>query len=188
MNHTYKTIFFTVGVLGSSLTYASTAAISLTNGTAKGDVNLNMGAFGVNAGITHDNDENSSLAHVGVTVEDSESNGPLQVGVGVRVYVIDADLDDDDSELSGAFSVGGWYRYTIPEANRLSIYSSIYYSPEVLSFSNLDHMYTYDFRLEYMATQNARTYINYGNTVVVYDDDSRKEINKGFSIGAQVDF
>ncbi|ETX11485.1 hypothetical protein MUS1_09370 [Marinomonas ushuaiensis DSM 15871] len=189
MNLTYKALLLTLGFLGSSVVYASTAGVSLTNDTVQGDVNLDLGSFGFNAGITHDSDGSSSTGHVGLTVEDSEgAGGPLQVGLGVRLYVIDADLNDGDNELSAALSLGGWYRYTLQEANRISIYGSGYYSPEVLSFSNLNHTYTYDFRLEYMTMRNSRAYINYGNTVVVYDDNSRKEINKGFSVGAVVDF
>jgi len=189
MNLTHKTLLLTLGILGSSVVNASTAGVSLTNETVQGDVNLDLGSFGLNAGITHDSDENSSTGHVGLTVEDSEgADGPLQVGLGVRLYVMDADLNDDENELSAALSLGGWYRYTLQQANRVSIYGSGYYSPQVLSFSNLDHMYTYDFRLEYMTMRNSRAYIRYGNTVIVYDDNSRKEINKGFSIGAVVDF
>lgn len=189
MNLTYKTLLLTVGLLGGSFVHASTAGVSLTNETVKGDVNLDMGAFGLNAGITNDIDTNSSTAHVGLTVQDSEGgDGPLEVGVGIRLYIIDADLEDDEDELSGAISLGGWYRYTLQQANRLSIYGSLYYSPKVLSFSNLDHTYTYDFRLEYMTMRNARAYISYANTVVVYDDNTRTEINKGFSVGANVDF
>ena len=52
----------------------------------------------------------------------------------------------------------------------------------------LDDMYTYEFRAEYMTMRNARAFIRYGKTVTVYEDDSRKEIDKGLSIGATVDF
>ncbi|MFT2099186.1 YfaZ family outer membrane protein [Marinomonas sp. 2405UD66-6] len=188
MNLTYKTLLLTVGLLGGSFVHASTAGVSLTNETIKGDVNLDMGSFGVNAGVTNDTETNSSSAHVGLTVQDSGGNGPLETGLGVRLNVIDADLNDDDNEFSVALSLGGWYRYTLQQANRLSIYGSLYYAPEVLSFSNLNHTYTYDFRLEYLTMRNARAYISYANTVIIYDDETRKEINKGFSVGATVDF
>jgi hypothetical protein len=189
MNLTYKSLLLTAGILGASFVHASSAGVSLTNETVKGDINLDMGSFGLNAGVTNDVEENSSTAHVGLTVQDSEGgDGPLEVGIGIRLNVIDADLDNDDDELSVALGLGGWYRYTLQQANRLSIYGSLYYSPEVLSFSNLDHTYTYDFRLEYMTMRNARAYISYANTVVVYDDDRRAEFNKGFSVGATVDF
>ncbi len=190
MNLTYKALFLTAGLLGASLVNASSAGVSLTNETVKGDINLSMGSFGIDAGVVQDVETNSSTAHVGLSVQDSEGgNGPLEVGIGIRFTVIDASLEtDEEDELSAALSLGGWYRYTLPEANRLSIYGSGYYSPEVLSFSNLNHTYTYDFRLEYRTMRNARAYVSYTNTVVVYDDESRTEINKGFSVGANVDF
>lgn len=189
MNFTHKALLLTIGILGSSFVSASTVGVSLTNETVKGDVNLSLGSFGLNAGITHDTEESSSVAHVGLSVQDSQGgDGPLQVGIGVRLSIIDADLEDDENELSAALGLGGWYRYTLQQANRLSIYGSLYYSPEVLSFSNLNHTYTYDFRLEYMTMVNSRAYISYSNTVVIYDDGEREEISKGFSIGAVVGF
>lgn len=189
MNLTYKALLLTVGVLGASIVNASTAGISLTNETIQGDVNLNMGTFGIDAGATHDSEVNASFAYVGLNVQDSEGeSGPLEIGIGVRTYAIDANRPNDDDEIYTALSLGGWYRYTLPEANRLSIYASLYYAPEVLSFANLDHMHSTELRLEYMTMRNARAYIRYGKTVAIYDDNSRTEINKGFSIGATVDF
>ncbi|WP_394179156.1 YfaZ family outer membrane protein [Marinomonas posidonica] len=189
MNLNVKAVFLAFGLLGSSIAGASTAGVNLTNETVQGDFNLDMGSFGINGGVSHDKDEDTSTGYVGLSVQDSEGgSGPLQVGIGIRLYAMDAELENDENEISLALSLGGWYRYTLQQANRLSVYGSVYYSPEILSFTNLDHMYTYDFRLEYMTMRNARAYIKYGNTVIVYDDNSRKETNKGFSIGANVDF
>ena len=53
MNLTHKALLLTVGILGSSIVNTSSAGVStLTNDTVKGDINLNMGAFGVNGGVT----------------------------------------------------------------------------------------------------------------------------------------
>ena len=188
MNFTHKTLLLTVSILGSSLVNASSASVALTNDTVKGDINLNMGTFGIDAGMSYDKDESLSTAHLGLNVEDSEgATGPLQVGIGARLYAIEADRKQED-DVSLALALGGWYRYTLPEANRLSIYGSLYYAPEVLSFTNLDHMYTYELRAEYMTMRNARVYLSYGKTTIVYDDNARIEANKGLSIGATVDF
>lgn len=188
MNITCKTLLLTAGILGASVVNAaSTAGVSLTNETVKGDVNFDMGTFGVDAGVAYDKDESFTATHIGVNVQDADTSGPLQVGIGARVYGIDADVENN-SDLSMALALGGWYRYTLPQANRISIYGSIYYAPEVLSFTNLDHMYTYEFRAEYMTMRNARAYISYGKTVAVYENNSRVEANKGFAIGAMVDF
>jgi hypothetical protein len=188
MNLTQKALLLTASILGSSIVNASSAGVSLTNDTVKGDINLNMGTFGVDAGMSYDKDESLSTAHIGLNVEDSEgARGPLQISIGARLYAIDADRKQDD-DVSLAVALGGWYRYTIPEANRISIFGSLYYAPEVLSFTDLDHFYTYELRTEYMTMRNARIYLSYGNTMVIYDDKSRKEANSGFSVGATVDF
>ena len=52
MNLTHKTLLLTAGILGSSLVNASTASVALTNDTVKGDVNLDMGTFGIDAGMS----------------------------------------------------------------------------------------------------------------------------------------
>lgn len=187
MNLMYKSLLLTAGIFSASLVHASNAGVSLTNDTVKGDINYDMGGFGVNAGITRDDDTKTSKAHIGVTVEDADTSGPLQAGLGVRLYAVDADLDNQD-DIAFALSLGGWYRYTLQDANRVSIYGSLYYAPQVLSFSNLDYMYTYDFRLEYMTMKNARAYVSYGRTVTIYEDGSRRDIDRGVSVGANVDF
>ncbi|MBR7888430.1 hypothetical protein J9B83_05690 [Marinomonas sp. A79] len=184
---TCKTLLLTAGLFSSSVIMASSAGVSLTNETVKGNVNLSMGSFGVNAGITRDDDADTSTAYAGVTVEDSDTSGPLQAGLGARVYAIDENRADDN-DFSMALSLGGWYRYTLPQANRVSIYGSLYYSPEVLSFGDLDHMYTYEFRGEYMTMRNARVYVSYGKTVTVYDDGSRNESDDNLAVGATVSF
>ncbi|WP_421852050.1 YfaZ family outer membrane protein [Marinomonas sp.] len=187
MNFTHKTLLLAVGILGSSIVNASTADVALTNETVKGGLNFNMGTFGIGAGMSYDKDKSVTTAHIGLGVEDSDTSGPLQVGLGVRLYGVDADLKDND-DVSVALALGGWYRYTLPQANRLSIFGSLYYAPQVLSFTNLDHMYVYELRAEYMTMRNARAFISYGKTEIIYDNDTRKEANNGFAIGATVDF
>ncbi|BFM48291.1 YfaZ family outer membrane protein [Marinomonas sp. THO17] len=190
MNLNLKALFLTLGLLGSSIaTAASTATVHLTNDTVQGDVNLDMGTFGLGGGVSYDKDESITAGYLGFNVQDSEgASGPLQIGIGARVYAVEADRTVDDDDIYTAIALGGWYRYTLQEANRVAIYGSGYYAPEVLSFTNLDHMYTYEFRLEYMTMRNARAFVRYGNTVIVFDDNSRKEANTGFAVGAEVEF
>lgn len=188
MNLARKTIVLTAGIMGSTLVAASTASVNMTNDKIQANVNLNMGSFGVNGGITQDNKRDVTSGHIGVNIQDRDTSGPLEIGIGVRLNVANADFDDED-KLTVALGLGGWYRYTLQDANRLSIYGSGYYSPEILSFSsNLERSYTYDLRFEYMTMRNARAYLRYGNNVIVYKDGTRREFNKGFSVGATVDF
>ncbi|MDE8603194.1 YfaZ family outer membrane protein [Marinomonas sp. RSW2] len=189
MNLTHKTLLLTAGILGSSLVNASTASVALTNETVKGDASFDMGTYSVDAGFSYDKDESVTAGYLGLGIDDSDTNGPLQVGLGVRLYGIYADLKDD-GDVSAAIALGGWYRYTIPEANRLSIFGSLYYAPESLSLTNLDHMYVYELRAEYMTMRNARAFLSYGKTRIVYENKigTRKEVNNGFAIGATVDF
>ncbi|GAB3475951.1 YfaZ family outer membrane protein [Marinomonas epiphytica] len=189
MANLYKALVLGVGVLGASFTYASNASINMTNDRINGNANINLGSFTASAGGTYDEDADASTFYVGLGVEDSEGgSGPLQAGIGTRFYVIDTNTEDDDNDLALALGLGGWYRYTLPQANRLSIYGSAYYSPEILSITNLHHTYTYELRGEYMTMRNARAFIRYGKTVIVFDDGGHKELNTGLSVGASVDF
>lgn len=191
MMYSKKALLLTAGVLGSSFIYASSADVSLTNDMIKGGVNLDVGPFALEAGGTNDVDENITSGYAGISVQDSESSGPLQVGIGARIYAVDTNWENEGSDsdnLTLAAALGGWYRYTVPQANRLSIYASGYYSPEVLAISNIEHMYTYEVRGEYMTAQNARAYVSYGKTVYVNDDGERRVSNKGIAVGVSVDF
>ena len=188
MTKLQKALLVALGLTGSTLVSASNASLNLTNDVINGDATLNLGNFALSGGGTYDEDTNSSIAYVGIGVEDAEPNGPLQAGIGIRGSVIDTDTEDDENKLAAAVGIGGWYRYTLPQANRLSIYGSGYYSPEILTLTELAHTYTYEFRGEYMTMRNARAYVRYGKTVVVFDDGSHKDINAGISVGATVDF
>ncbi|MEL0636828.1 MULTISPECIES: YfaZ family outer membrane protein [Marinomonas] len=188
MNLTNKALLLTAGILSSSMVFASTAGVSLTNDLVKADVAIDAGPFSISGGGTHDADNETSSAYVGINIQDSDTSGPLQIGLGVRIYALDNNMQGKNDEIAVATALGGWYRYTFPMANRLSFYASGYYAPTVLSVSRLDHMYTYDVRGEYMTTQNTRAYIGYGSTVSVYTNGERRETSDGLSIGASVAF
>ena len=188
MKLTHKVLLLTAGILSSSMVLASDADISLTNDLLKGNVNLDLGPFALSAGGNHDSDDDTSSAYIGLNVQDSDVSGPLQIGLGIRLYALDDNLKDKNDDIAFAAALGGWYRYTLPMANRLSLYASGYYAPKILSVSRLDHMYTYDLRGEYMTTQNTRVYLGYGSTVSVYTNNERRETDNGFNIGASVNF
>ncbi|MBJ7538228.1 YfaZ family outer membrane protein [Marinomonas transparens] len=189
MTQTKQALLIAAGILSSSWVLASSADLNLTNDKANAAVTLNIDKAAVSVGGMYDEGDNTSYVFMGLGVEDAEANGPLAVGIGLRGYAIDTDRDSG-RDTSAAVGVGGWYRYTFPQANRLSLYASGYYSPQILTISNADHVYNYEARLEYMTMRNARAYIRYSKMVVVFDDanESRKELDHGFSIGASVDF
>lgn len=188
MKLTNKALLLTAGVLSSSMVFASNAGLNLTNDKLKADVSIDAGPFSIDAGGSHDTDKDTSSAYAGLGIQDSDTSGPLQVGLGIRLYALDSDLKSEDNDLALAVALGGWYRYTFPMANRLSIYASGYYSPEVLTISRLDHMYTYDARIEYMTTHNTRAFINYGATEAIYKNGDRQKSSNGISVGANVVF
>ena len=208
MNLTSKAILLTSGILSSFMVLASSANISLTNDLVKGDVSLDAGAssltggdsqvsetqphddvgtFYFTAGGAHDASDHTSAGYIGLSVQDTNEISPLQIGLGIRLYALDNNRGDKNN-VAVATALGGWYRYTLPTANRLSIFASGYDAPTVLSVSWLDHMYTYDVRGEYMTTRHIRIYIGYGRIVSHYENDDRVATSKGASIGASVDF
>ncbi|SBS33926.1 YfaZ precursor [Marinomonas spartinae] len=183
-----KALLLTAGLLSSSMVLASNVGVNLRNDLLKADASIDAGPFSIDAGGTHDADKDTSSAYAGLSIQDTDATGPLQVGLGARLYALDSNLKDENNDLALAVALGGWYRYTFPMANRLSIYASGYYSPEVLTISRLDHMYTYNARLEYMTTHNTRAFISYGATEAIYKNGERQRSNDGISVGANVVF
>lgn len=188
MNLTNKALLLSAGILSSTMVFASEASVSLTNNMIKADTLFDVGNFALSLGGAHDGQDVTTTLYAGIGVQDSSSTGPLQVGLDIRAYALDNNLKTQNGDIDAAIGLGGWYRYTFPKANRLSLYASGHYAPSILSFSGLDNMYTYEVRGEYMTTQNTRVYVGYGTTVSKYSNGDRRETLNGLTIGASATF
>lgn len=178
-----KMLPLALGALISFQASADTIEGSLSDKAVKVDVSLDQGKYFLDAGGMYHSDD-GKYGYIGAHIEDQDTakDYPVQVGLGIRLLAIDTDYNVDNAGMSVA--LGGFYRFTFPKANRFSIYGSLYYSPQVLSFSNIDHMYQAEVRGEYRTLRNARVFIRYGLTSVdlsSYSSDA--EMNKSLGLG-----
>jgi len=113
--------------------------------------------------------------------------GPLKVVFGYRF--IRNRLRYESKKIDFIFSASTrWLVSLHPSwSNTISIYGSLYYAPEVTSFTNLDHMYTYEFRVNtWRSVMHVSILAMVKRYSIVYDDNSAIRRYKGLIYGARV--
>lgn len=159
---------------------ASTASGYLADDSAQFRLGLSLDPFVFEGGAVYSSDSGRS-AFGGVLIESKSE--PIEIGLGVRARVVDAELaGGDDSGYS--FGFGGYYRFIFPLANRFSIYLSAYYYPELLSYENVLRQYETEARVEYFATENISVYLGYSLNAVDYKNrEDTVRLNENLNIG-----
>lgn len=178
-----KILPLALGVVVAAQANADTFEGSLSNEAVKADVSLDQGTYFLDVGGMYHTDD-GKYGYVGAHIEDKDTakDYPLQIGIGARLLAVDTKKGADDDGM--AVGLGGFYRFTFPKANRFSVYGSLYYAPEVLSFQNIDNMYQAEIRGEYRTLRNARVFVRYGLTNVDLDGyNSDAEMNKSIGLG-----
>ena len=69
------------------------------------------------------------------------SQNPLTLGVGVKAYMGQLDLNDDNL---AAIGLGGEIRYTFPGTMPMAIYLRGFIAPEITSFSDTEEIREYN--------------------------------------------
>ncbi|WP_191603254.1 YfaZ family outer membrane protein [Marinomonas algicola] len=167
---------------------AATFEGSLSDQSIKADLSISKDSYFLDLGGMHDT-KDGSYGYIGAHIEDKDisKDYPVQIGLGARLLAVDADLSGNDSGI--AVGLGGFYRYTLPKANRFSLYGSFYYAPQILSFDNIDKLYQAEVRGEYRTLRNAKVFIRYGLTSVDYSGfSSNHKMNDSFGLGVSLDF
>ncbi|MFD1383969.1 YfaZ family outer membrane protein [Rhodanobacter aciditrophus] len=178
-----KILPLALGAAVAAQASANTFEGSLSNEAVKADVSIDRGSYFLDAGGMYHTDD-GKYGYIGAHIEDKDTakDYPLQIGIGARLLAVDTEVGDNDDGV--AVGLGGFYRYTFPKANRFSVYGSLYYSPQVLSFQNIENMYQAEIRGEYRTLRNALVFVRYGLTNVDLDDySSDAEMNKSIGIG-----
>lgn len=179
-------------VLGATLSLSAFASDtiegSLSSDAVKVDASLDQGKFFFDVGGMYHSDD-GKYGYIGAHIEDIDTakDYPVQIGLGLRLMAINTEYAVNNSGMSVA--LGGYYRYTFPKANRFSVLGSLYYSPQVLSFQNIDSMYQMEVRGEYRTLRNALVFLRYGFTSVDLDGaNGDVDMNKGIGIGISTTF
>ena len=176
-------IGFTLGLLSVGAN-ASSVSGTLSDDTAKFNASLSIDPVEVEVGGLYLSDGGKS-GYIGAMVVDKAD--PIEVGVGARIRAVEGDLGSHDSGY--AMGLGGYYRYTIPQANRVSLYASGYYYPSLFAYGDIKRQHEADLRAEYYATRNARIYLSYSIVKTEFNDyDDTYKLDEGLNVGVAAYF
>jgi hypothetical protein len=176
-------ITFALGLLSVGAN-ASSVSGTLSDDTAKLNASLSIDPVEVEAGALYLS-EGGKSGYVGVMIVDKAD--PIEVGVGARMRAVEGDLGVNDSGY--AIGLGGYYRYIIPQANRVSLYASGYYYPGLFTYGDMKRQHEADLRVEYYATRNARIYFSYSVVKTEFNDYSEKyTLDEGVHFGVAAYF
>lgn len=174
--------------LVSSAAFAADVDISLTNDSAKGQINF-FGATSdmqVGAGYTY----HEGKLHIGnldfhAQGRTAMGNLPTTAGLGFRAIGWDSERGNVDG---GAVGLGGFATVNVPDAPGLSFTGGLHYAPSILSFGDSEDMTSLELRANYRVIRNAEVFAGYRylNT----DLENRRDIHldEGVIVGMKLFF
>jgi hypothetical protein len=110
----------------------------------------------------------------------------LKAGVGLRLsYVNYDDVTDEDGANLG---IGGFLRYTVPNYDRFTLGTSLYYAPSVLAFGDTDNFLDFTVWGGYSIIPNADVYAGWRRVRVDLDEANSRNIDGGWLIGVRARF
>ena len=129
---------------------------------------LTRSGLAVDGGWLHHTD-NGDVLHAGIHIVDlaSSSRNQLEAGLGGRFVYTNGDLSGQDGY---GFPVGGFVRFTPQRMNRLSLFGSLYYAPDILSLGDMEGYREYTLRIGYNVLRQADIYIGARYVRGEYDD------------------
>jgi hypothetical protein len=115
----------------------------------------------------------------------SGSGSALQAGLGVRLV----HTRTDPSTFNGtALAVGGFARYTLPNADRYNIGGYGYYAPDVTSFGDQSEYYELGVRLGYSVLRDGDVYLGLRRIQSEYKGFGRFTLDSGLHVGLELRF
>ena len=185
-------------LLAFCLCVAAMPAFAQTTGTAL-DINLNddtarlgfswrLGDPKYLAGVGWlYNEERGDVIHASFHLVDAASSAgsALQAGLGVRLV----HTRTDPSVFDGtALALGGFARYTLPDANRYSVSGYAYYAPDITSFGDQSEYYEVGARVGYSVLRDGDVYLGLRRVQAKYDGAGRFTLDSGLHVGFEIRF
>lgn len=133
------------------------------------------------------NQDRGDIVHAGFHLVDAAANSgtPLTAGLGMRLVYTNTDTVDFDGI---SLALGGFFRYTLPNANRFNIGGAVYYAPDVVSFGDQSEYYEVGLRFGYNVIRDADVYIGIREIKAEYDDAGRFEFDSAVHVGFEFRF
>ena len=132
--------------------------------------------------------DRGDVAHLGFHLKGKATivEPEINAGLGGKFFWHSPDRTTSDDGWS--LALGGFFRFTIPQANRFGVGGHLYFAPDVLSFSDAEEFREVEIHVSYNVIQDADIYIAYRNIQAEYDDGSEVTFDTGFNIGIRVRF
>lgn len=137
-------------------------------------------------GWLHNQDKGDTV-HASFHLVDAASGSgtALQAGLGLRLV----HTRTDPSTFSGtALALGGFARYTLPDADRFNIGGYGYYAPDVTSFGDHEEYYEIGVRVGYSVLRDGDVYLGLRRIEAEFKDFGGFKIDSGLHIGFELRF
>lgn len=115
----------------------------------------------------------------------SGSGTALQAGLGVRLVHTRTDPGSFDGT---ALALGGFARYTLPNADRYNIGGYGYYAPDITSFGDQSEYYELGVRVGYSVLRDGDVYLGLRRIQAKYDGLGRFTFDSGLHVGFEIRF
>jgi hypothetical protein len=141
----------------------------------------------VDASIYH-HDDRGEVFGVGLHATGAATGGsnPLRAGLGARLFRIDSSILGEDSGT--ALPLGGFMNYRIPGYNRFSVGGSLYYAPDVLSFSDVRKYWEYNAWAAYDVFRAGQVYLGVRGIKADFERSPEVTFDTGMHVGLRLRF
>ena len=183
------------GLLFSSLSIAAQGLdLNLSSDAIRGEFAFDIGALPNNNAkvaigglFSEDLDpEELTAIHAGllVTGDTGAREALVEAGLGVRLVA----LDVADSLNGAAIALGGEVDARLPAYNRIGVSGSVYFAPDVSSFSDINQYIEYAFDANYEIIRNAFVYLGYRQVRLDIDPVGDFTADTGAHVGFRLKF
>lgn len=182
----YLRIPVVIASMAAAPVFAADADLSLTNDSAKAQVNF----FGTNSdmqlgtGYTyHEGGRHIGNIDFHAQGRTALGNLPTTAGLGVRAI----GWEDDDLD-GGAVGLGGFATVNIPDVPGLSLTGGLHYAPSILSFGDSDDMTSLEMRVSYRVIRNAEVFAGYRYLNTDFEGRGDVDLDEGMLAGMKLFF
>jgi len=174
--------------LASAQTAERALNINLNDDSVRGEFAWKIGSGNLRAdvGWLH-NQDRGDLLHTSFHLVDAAGSGNTQLDAGLGLRLVYSETDPSGFDGS-ALALGGFVRYTLPNADRFNIGGSLYYAPDVVAFGDKTEFYEIDVRLGYNVLRDADVYIGLREIKAEYEGAGRFEYDSGLHLGFEFRF
>lgn len=147
-----------LALLAAGAAHAQSLEISLNDDTARLRYATPMwgqqyGRVELEGGLLYDTDDDV-LLNAGMLVYNDSWQSPLELGVGGRLYYVDAGRNE-----LGGLALGGRFTYAPQNWNGIGLGGHLYYAPKIVSFGDADSMTEVGIRASYQLMPQATIYV-----------------------------